>query len=94
MRMDPQKVLHLTDIAVILRESTVECLKRYHRTGPISPVMKPWACAEQVVQTFSIIFAAMWFTTRSSCRMRRRAENGEAMKRVFLSLENRHVTFS
>lgn len=92
MRMYPPKMLHLTDIAVILRESTVECLKRYHKAGPISPVMKPWACAEQVVQTFSIIFAAMWFTTRSSCR--RKAENEEEVKRVLLSVENRHVTFS
>lgn len=85
-------MLHLTDTAVILRESTVECLKRCHKTGPTSPVMKPWACAEQVVQTFSITFAAMWFTTRSSCR--RRAENEEEMKRVLLSMENGHVTFS
>lgn len=52
-------MLHLTDIAVTLRESAVECLNRYHKTGPISPVIKPWACVEKVVQTFSIIFAAM-----------------------------------
>lgn len=67
-RYIPQRMLQLTDIAVILRESTVECLNRYHKTGPISPVMKPCAWAENVVQTFSMIFAAMWFTTRSSWR--------------------------
>jgi hypothetical protein len=55
----PWKMLWLTDIAVILRESTVECLNRYHNTGPTSPVRKPCAWAEKVVQTFSIIFAAM-----------------------------------
>ena len=52
-------MLRLTDIAVIRRESTVECLKRYHRAGPTSPVRKPCTWAEKVVQTFSTIFAAM-----------------------------------
>lgn len=56
---DCRVILHRADIAVIRRASTVECLKRCHRTGPISPVVKPCAWAENVVQTFSIIFAAM-----------------------------------
>jgi len=58
----------LTETAVIFKESTVECVKRYHKTGPVSPVIKPCAWQERVVQTFSIIFAAKWFTIRSSYR--------------------------
>lgn len=33
----------LTEIAVIFKESIVECVKRYHKTGPISPVINPCA---------------------------------------------------
>lgn len=64
-----------TDIAVILRESTVEWVKRYHSAGPISPVMNPWTCEVIVVQTFSIILAVTWWMIGSSYRGERKHIN-------------------
>lgn len=65
MNTDKMMGFH-TDIAVILRESTVEWVKRYQSAGPISPVMNPWTCKVIVVQTFSIILAVTWWTIGSS----------------------------
>ena len=57
----------LTDIAVHRTESTAECLNRYHRDWQTSCDTNLAAWELRVAVTVSIILAAMWFNTWSSC---------------------------
>lgn len=58
----------LTEMAVTLTASTVEWLNRYHKAEPISVVAMWRERPETVEETFSTAFAAIWWTTASSCK--------------------------